>query len=296
MRQTHHHRNDTLGDQSTNNVQVKVVKQAAIAGVAVLTLLDISAATPVAAQGVTNPFAGGYAGVHAGGATTNSMSFTGAPYTIPNSDLPAQTTNVAAPGRNDEFDFNGALGGVQSGFNMITPGNFMFGIEGDWTYLGMDDTVRFNSGRVDTTGGDGVIFQHRSEVELQWQGTIRGRAGFVAGNALFFATAGVAFLNVDWKETASITDCAQACDPTDVTFTRNYSDSETLIGPVVGVGVEFAIAQNMIVGGDYLYETFDSFGSVPFGYTSTPQQGRLGDLDIHKVRVRVSVRFGAPTQ
>lgn len=264
------------------------MKKAAIAGLAALTLLDISAATPAAAQGVTNPFAGFYAGVHAGAATTNSMSFTGAPYTVGTAGG-FTNNNVPVSGRNDKFNFDGALVGVQSGFNFVTPGNFMFGIEGDWTNLGIKDRV--NGGESIVSSSDGYTFQHRSEVELEWQGTIRGRAGFIAGNTLFFATAGVAFLNADWKETAIALNATNS-----QTFTQNYSDSETLTGAVVGAGVEIAIAPNIIVGGDYLYETFNSFGSVPFGHTNPGQQGRLGDLDIHKVRVRVSFKFGAPAQ
>ena len=69
------------------------MKKAAIAGLAALTLLDISTATPVAAQGA-NPFAGGYVGAHVGGATTNSMSFTSAPYTI--TGLPADPIKPAS--------------------------------------------------------------------------------------------------------------------------------------------------------------------------------------------------------
>ncbi len=272
------------------------MKKAAIAGLAALTLLDISAATPAAAQSADS-FAGAYVGLNAGVATTNSMSFTSNPYTV--TGLPADPGNVyPIPGRNDKFDFTSFLGGVQTGFNFVTPGNFLFGIEGDWSLLNDDDSVSFNSGRIDIAGGggDGAIFQHRSEVELEWQGTIRGRAGFIAGNTLFFATAGIAFLSAEWDETATITDCGQVCNAGDATFTRTYSDSSILTGAVVGAGVEIAISPNVIVGGDYLYETFDSFGTVPFGHTTPGQQGSLGDLDIHKVRVRVSFKLGGPAQ
>ena len=273
------------------------MKKAAIAGLAALTLLDISAATPVAAQNAS-AFQGGYIGGHAGGATTNSMSFKSNPYNV--TGLAQDPTEVySIPGRNDEFDFNSFVGGVHSGFNFVTPGNFLFGIEGDWSILTGDDTVSFDSGFVVPNSGDnsdGASFMHRSQVDLEWQGTIRGRAGFIAGNTLFFATAGIAFLNADWKETATVTECGNSCDPGDPTTTRNYSDSSTLTGAVVGAGVEIAIAPNIIVGGDYLYETFDSFGSVPFGHTTPGQRGSLGDLDVHKVRVRVSVKFGAPAQ
>lgn len=272
------------------------MKKTAIAGIAALTLLDISAATPAAAQDA-NTFAGTYVGAHAGYSTSSSTTFTSNPYTI--TGLPSDPSVVIpVPGRNDKFDFDGALGGVHAGHNIITRGNFLFGIEGDWSYLGQDDSVQFNSGFVDIGGGDGATFQHRSELELEWQGTIRGRAGFISGNTLFFATAGVAFLSTDWNETATVTDCfANGCgNANDQSFTRTHSDSDTLVGAVIGGGVEFAVRPNVIIGADYLYENFGSIGSVPFGHTTPGQQGSLGDLDVHKVRVRVSIKLGGGSQ
>ncbi len=267
----------------------------AIAGLAALTLLDVSAATPAAAQGAET-FKGAYIGAHAGYASSSSTTFTSDPYII---NLPsAPATDITVPGRSDKFDFDGALGGVHTGYNVVTPKNFLYGIEGDWTYLGHDDSVQFNSGVVATGGGDGAIFQHRSELELEWQGTIRGRAGFVSGNTLFFATAGIAFLRTDWNEKATVTDCgADGCgNANDQTFVRNHSDSDLLVGAVIGGGVEIAVRENIIIGAEYLYENFGSIGSVPFGHTTPGQRGSLGDLDEHKVRVRVSIKLGNPPQ
>lgn len=270
-------------------------KSAAIAGLAALTLLDISAATPAEAQSAGNPFTGAYLGGHAGYAATGSTTFTGDAYTI--TGLPSDPTEIVpVPGRRDEFEMDGALGGAHTGYNFVTPGNFLFGVEGDWTWLGADDSVNFNSGRVEIGGGDGVIFQHRSDIELEWQATIRGRLGFLAGNTLFFATGGVAFLETDWSETATVTDCGQVCAAGDPVFTRLHSDSETLIGGVVGGGFEMAISPTVIIGADYLYENFGERDSLPFGHTDPGQQGELDDLEIHKVRVRISFELGGPPQ
>jgi len=259
-------------------------KSAAIAGLAAMTLLDISAATPAAAQNITNPFDGFYAGAHLGYGSASSVRFTGNPYTV---DLPSDT-DIPVSGRNDKFNLDGILGGAHTGYNVVTPGNFLFGIEGDWTYLGIKDTV--NGSETIDFASDGYTFQHRSELELEWQGTIRGRLGFVSGNTLFFTTAGVAFLNVDWNETAIATD-----DSAGQSFTQNHGDSDTLTGVVLGGGVEVAVTPTVIFGADYLYENFGSIGSVPFGHTNPGQTGRLGDIDVHKVRARVSIKFGGGT-
>lgn len=251
-------------------------KSGALAGVAALTLLDISAATPAAAQGAS-PFLGPYIGAHTG-YFTGDATFSSAPYAIV---TPRTGTALA---RNDSFDFDGLLAGIHAGINVPMGTNFIAGLEGDLMNLGDDDSVSFNSGVI---GADGLSFQYRSELEFDWQGTIRGRIGFVAGNLLFFGTAGVAFLNADWSESAS----KSLSFGTPITF--SHSKSDTLVGGVVGAGIEVAVTPTIIVGSDYLYENFESFNSVPHG-VEAGQTGKIGDIDVHKVRVRVSIKFGGP--
>ena len=56
------------------------------------------------------------------------------------------------------------------------------------------------------------------------------------------------------------------------------------------------MSQNVILGADYLYENFGSYGGVPFGHSDPAQQGRIDDLDVHKVRVRLSIKLGGNNQ
>lgn len=253
-------------------------KSAALTGLAALTLLDISAATPAAAQDRT-PFLGTYVGSHAG-YFTGDATFSSLSYTI---NTPCCGT---APARNDSFDINGPLVGVHGGINLPIGTNLVGGIEGDWSLLFGDDTVSVPSTVV---GFDGLSFQYRSEIEFEWQSTLRGRFGFVSGNTLFFATAGIAFLRVDWSEVASKNN-----NFSPVT-TFSHSDDETLVGGVVGAGFETAVTPTVFVGADYLYENFESFNSVPHG-VEAGLTGKIDDIDVHKVRVRVSVKFGGPPQ
>jgi len=258
------------------------MKKTAIASLAALTLLDISAATPAAAQDA-NTFAGAYIGAHAG-YSSGDATFKSAPYIF---DGPSDTFPFAA--RNDSFDLEGFIGGVHTGYNFLTPGNMVYGIEGDWTYLGQDDSVSASGAGVGTTNSDGFTFQRRSEVDFNWQGTIRGRLGFVSGRTLFFATAGVAFLDVDWSETGSLVD-----SDVNTTVTVSHSADDTLVGAAVGGGFEVAITPTVSFGADYLYENFESFNNVPHGF-EPGLTGKLDDIDIHKVRVRLSIKFGGDT-
>ena len=232
------------------------------------------------AQDVSSPFAGTYVGVHAGHAGADA-NFVGAPYTAeiaPGFDVPIS-------GRNDAFDLDGAMFGVQAGYNKVTRSNVLFGIEGDWSQLNNDDTV--TGGETVISGGETFTFDHVSKLDLNWQATLRARLGVIKGRTLLFGTIGIALLDIDWSETATNfnTDNNQ-------TQINIHQSSDTLTGLALGGGVEFAVTQNVILGADYLYENFGSFGSVPFGHSTPPQMGRVGDLDMHKVRARLSFKLG----
>jgi opacity protein-like surface antigen len=234
--------------------------------------------TPAVAQSV-NPFLGPYAGVHAG-YSWGDATFKSAPYTF-------NTFQGLGfpPARYDSFDLDDVLFGVHGGMNFSFGPNGIFGLEADATNLGGQETA---SDSFVNVVNDGIGFQYRSALEFDWQSTIRGRVGFVAGRTLFFATAGVAFLNVDWSETASNSCFGCGANPTFV-----HSKDETLVGGVVGAGAEMAISPTVILGADYLYENFGDINSVPHG-AAPGQTGKLDSIDVHKVRVRLSVKFGGP--
>lgn len=255
---------------------IEQMKKTALTGILALGLVEISSGTPAAAQGAnqfTGPYIGAHAGWYSGQAQFNSAAYTG-------------LAGGNAPERSEAFDFQGALGGVQAGYNFALGPFTVTGIEVDWSRLGSEDAV---TGYTTTTTveSDGFAFQHRSELELEWQSTIRGRFGFVTGNTLFYATGGVAFLHVNWSETAS----EGYTSPGSTTTVRNHSKSKTLVGAVVGGGIEVALTPTITIGTDYLYENFGNFNSVPHG-TEPSLSGRISDIDIHKVRVRVNFKFG----
>ena len=256
-------------------------KSAAAAGLAALTLFDIGGETPAQAQNA-ELFAGAYVGGHVGGFTSDA-TFTSPAYTATSFGL-----NALAPARNDPFSVEGSLTGVHAGFNFVLGQSVVGGIEADWSSLDESDSVAIPLTPL-TTGIDGFSFQYRSRLDLESQRTIRGRLGFVLGNALIFGTAGVAFLNVDWTEQASKI-------RNNGTLQENFSHSrsETLVGGVVGGGVEFALGSNIIFGTDYLYEDFESLGGVPHG-VEAGQFGRLDNISVHKVRARLSFKFGGGT-
>ncbi len=235
------------------------------------------------AEEVSSPFKGPYLGLE-GGYATSSPTFESDPYSI---DIGGET--VPIPGRNDELDLNGFQGGIHAGYNFINQSNFMIGVEADLTYLGLEDTTQIPVTRIDSVPGtEPFDVSYRSELELEWQSTVRLRTGYVANKTLFYGTAGIAFAGLDWEEQATIIDVNGAGG----TIVRNHSDRDILIGYALGTGVQHAITPKLSIGASYLYENFGDSDSLPFGHTAPAQRGSIDDLDIHKISLRLTYKFG----
>lgn len=127
-----------------------------------------------------------------------------------------------AEGIADSGPVDGVILGGQIGYN-IQSGDFVYGIEADAAYS-------FATGSVVNNDSEGA------STDLDFLGTVRGRAGRAYGRTFVFATAGVAAGHVD------------------VTF-EGQNDDGWSAGVIGGVGLEHAFADNWTVRGeaDYLY-------------------------------------------
>lgn len=126
----------------------------------------------------------------------------------------------------------GATGGLTAGAN-FQAGSFVFGVEGDYSFVNIEDSVEVYNSNDDEYGWIGT--------ELKGLGTVRGRVGVALDRGLVFATAGVAFGKVTtWQDD-------------DYDSENSYDDSETRTGWTAGGGVEFAVDANWTVKAEGLY-------------------------------------------
>lgn len=253
--------------------------QKLLVGLASLTLVDLAvgaAAAQSPAPVPTYDWSGFYVGGHLGNRWVDG-SFSGPGYSL---DLPSPINEtVAFPPRSENYVLDGAIIGVQGGYNyMITP-TILAGIEADWTW---------GSGSDSTSGGFLYInsadrFSFVSQVQLTWQATVRGRLGVVNGPWLFYGTGGAAFTRVDWTDTSTFTSSGTTL------ASSSSSAGSTLTGIAVGAGFEYMCTPNWIARVEYLYESFNNM-TVPFGLG--PQSGTLDLKDVSKIRFGISYKFG----
>ncbi|WBL79986.1 outer membrane beta-barrel protein [Bradyrhizobium xenonodulans] len=178
-------------------------------------------------------------------------------------------------------------GGAQVGYNYQF-GHGLVGIEAD---------VNGNSGfKGSLLGGDDSRAMNVG-LKADLSGTIRARAGLVVDNVLAYVTGGAAWADVRQTgvEFNNLTQFAAFGSPTGVTA----NGSGVLWGGVVGIGVEYALDSNWIVGGEFLHTMYqDRDATIRLADGRGACQGRpdsgcviRGQLTTDVARVRFSYKF-----
>ena len=178
-------------------------------------------------------------------------------------------------------------GGAQLGYNYQF-GHGLVGIEAD---------VNGNSGfRGALLGGDGNRAMNAG-LKVDTSGTIRARAGLVVDNVLAYATAGAAWANV--RQTGVEFNNVTASPDFGTSTGIAANGSGVLWGGVVGVGIEYALDQNWVVGGEFLHTVYqDRFATIRNAAGRVACTGRSeeacsirGQLSTDIARVRFSYKF-----
>lgn len=198
---------------------------------------------------------GFYAGVHLGG---GSSSWSG---------IQEGNDAVNFVGLVGDLKPKGFVGGGQIGFNAIS-GNFLFGVEADFSYTDWDDRY--------ADPGDLNDF---ITADVDWLASIRGRLGYTFDRFMVYGTAGVAFVDATFT----------AFDATSgVAGSASFND----VGFVFGGGGAFALTESLSFGVDALYYDFgESIGTAALTPDSAPGDFTAFD-DAFVVRAALNYRFG----
>lgn len=169
-----------------------------------------------------------------------------------------------------------AIGGGQIGGNWQT-GMFVLGAEADIDVRNL------------SASGNGALTPSGSLVEQvalkeNWVGTVRGRLGLAEGRALFYATGGLAYGDIEDSYTKTY--------PT-TGLTTGSSGSLVRAGWAAGGGIDYAIWKNVAIGVEFLHVDLGSTTlTTPAGVVLAQGRATFANRsDI--VRARVDWLFGA---
>ncbi|HEV2558220.1 MAG TPA: outer membrane protein [Microvirga sp.] len=174
---------------------------------------------------------------------------------------------------NDVFDTDeddAFVAGAHAGYNFQF-GSFVVGVEGDIEGVFGDDDDDYGTLLVRTTPTGPNLAYTIGANQLDWQGSIRARAGFAFDRTLVYATGGFAFGGVGGGHSfGGVLD----------------DDDDTVSGYTVGLGVEHAFTNNLTARLEYRYTAFDEI-NTRFGNVEIDGD----DFDFHTVRLGVSFKF-----
>ncbi len=151
------------------------------------------------------------------------------------------------------------VGGVHAGYNFQW-GNAVVGLEGDYTFVNAKKGGPFDGGR------------DFRDSEIRGFGSVRGRLGLAAGDALFYTTGGIGFIDA----TVSGGD---ANDTREIVKFRNF------LALVAGGGVALKLTDNIAFRTEYLYYGFDEKSDTCLICASGPA---FGGGVIHTARAGLS--------
>lgn len=178
-------------------------------------------------------------------------------------------------------NMDGWVAGGQIGYNYQFTNNVVVGIEADFQWTGAEDSRSFYA------TVDGPYYQ--TNAELEWFGTVRARLGYAFDRLLVYGTGGFAYGKVSGSTTVMGLNGAGAPD-----FTTAASGSYDKVntGWTLGAGLEYAITDNWILRGEYLYVDLGDtnvtsyLAGAPGSYVSAK-----ADLTTNIVRAAISYKF-----
>lgn len=179
-----------------------------------------------------------------------------------NSEMVTLANGMTAREGEGNYDLKNTIRGLQLGFNYQTPDRFVFGFEGDFTWLGKGfdeerDYVSTEGAGLNLLIGDPFL-EAKRESNLDWLSTLRVRAGYALDdNLMVYGTGGVAFLKQTENRTQFMLEKFIGSGNrywTVPTFVE--SASPTQIGWTLGGGLEYQIAGGWSLKAEYLYSGF----------------------------------------
>jgi outer membrane immunogenic protein len=203
------------------------------------------------------------------------------------------------------YDVKGVLGGAQVGYNWQVSPSWLIGLEADFQG---SDIKGGGASQFVVTGGVAHPSQITAEQKVEWFGTVRARAGWLATDKLLvFGTGGLAYASVRENSTISNTDgggliaigFGLSADCTGAAFAPCFSGATTkiLTGYAAGGGFEYAAWRNVSFKAEYLYVNLGSSSTTSVALKTLGANGpasystHFSDLDFHVVRVGANYHF-----
>jgi outer membrane immunogenic protein len=237
------------------------VRYSAFAGVAVAALVVAGLVSPAQAadESVGPGWSGFYFGVTGGYALGEANI---------DADLLSDSANSLSQvvSEDGKADLEGGMVGGLVGYDHDLGNGIVIGIVGDVSWSGLGGGVDVKPSVTGVSGSD-----YDMNTDLSWFGTVRGRLGYDLGDAMIYATGGLAMGGVE-------------ADLKEDIVGHLSSDSGVQVGWTVGGGINYMATEHLMLGVEYLYV---DLGSASYDFGSYGD----ADTDVNMSIVRGSLSF-----
>jgi len=213
--------------------------------------------------------------------------YVGGHYGFASADVSGTVTTSAggyvSPTEAADYSDDGRIGGAQIGYNHQFDNRLILGVEGDFSVLnkGGAKTGTLPAEFPDLAAAG--YLESETEYSLDWAATLRGRIGYSFGRFMVYGTGGLALSQQSGTRTQYRSNrlTTAAPDPTSTEHYFSETDSATSLGWTVGAGVEYALANNWTLKGEYSYADYGSanlrFGEAREGIERGYQRAIVGE-------------------
>ena len=202
-----------------------------------------ASATPATAE---NDWTGAYVGAFVGGVAPGFENDSNPFFDSAGEDCAAPCYSAL----NDLEDFSG-LAGLRFGYDHQMNEKYVIGAVGEFAYAGLSNMTYYNGSDGERTNSE------RAELRVNTMASVRGRLGLDLGDTLVFASAGVSFVSADFAASTSDTE------------TRLGVESLSKVAPIIGIGVEHMVSENISLGAGINHVILNE----------DRETGNLGDFD-----------------
>ena len=268
-----------------------MIRFSAIIGSAVITgafvqlasAADLSSKVPLYTPTMAVNWTGFYIGGSVGGRWSDSSWST----TAIGSPLgPSDPTTTPASFNSSSFRAGGYIG-----YNWQFSPSWVAGVEADAAWGHNSKTLAGIPGTFGPTGfgvDAGAQAFDSSNVKLGWDGSVRGRVGYlITPTWLVYATGGVAWQQVDINAACagSFFNSSWCVAP------RNETVSTTRTGWTVGGGIETLLWNNWLLRAEYRYADYGNIGHTFFGGTGIDEVAMTESLKTHTGLIGLAYKF-----
>jgi outer membrane immunogenic protein len=227
---------------------------------------------------------GGYAGISLGGRwTDNAWTTTGIGSPL---GPPDPTTTPAS------FDSSTFRAGGYIGYNWQMAPLWVIGVEADAAWGHNNMTLAGIPGTYGTLGqgvGPGATATDSSNVTLGWDGSLRGRVGFlITPTWLLYATGGIAWQQANLNATCN---GGLGVNPSWCVAVRNETFSTTMTGWTIGAGAEALLWSNWLLRAEYRYADYGNISHTFFAGSNADEVQMYQSLKINTALIGLAYKF-----